>query len=82
MLHMLVVRRTYRVYIAFIPMYADVNIRVYIAQKEVDICSTQTYPFTIEIVCTYILYIKVHLTQKKQSKHLSLIHISEPTRPY
>ena len=34
MLHTLVARRTYRVYIAFIPMYADVHIRVYTAQKK------------------------------------------------
>ena len=61
---MLVVRRTYRVYIAFIPMYADVPIRVYIAKKKVNICLTQTYPFTIEVVYTYILYAKAHLTQK------------------
>ena len=64
MLHMLVVRRTYRVYIAFIPMYVDVHIHVATAQKEVDVCLTQTYPFTIEIVYTYILYIKAHLIQK------------------
>jgi hypothetical protein len=55
------------VYIAFIPMYADVHIRVATAQKEVNICLTRTYPFTIEMVYTYILYAKVHLAQKIQN---------------
>ena len=56
MLHKCVVRRTYGVYYAFIPMYADVNIRVIYAKKEVDVFSTRTYPFTIDVVYTYIQY--------------------------
>ena len=60
MLYKCVVRRTYRALTAFIPMYADVHIRVAIAQKKVDVYLTRTYPFTIEIVYTYILYVKAH----------------------
>jgi hypothetical protein len=71
MLHMLVVRRTYRVYIAFIPMYADVHIRVDIAQKKVNVFITEVHPFTIEVVYTYILYAKAHLTQKGQNPRFS-----------
>ena len=56
MLHKCVVRRTYRVIIAFIPMYADVNIRVDTAKKEVNVFSTRTYPFTIDVVYIYIQY--------------------------
>jgi len=67
MLHMLVVRRMYGVYYAFIPMYADVHIRVDIAQKKVNMCLTRTYPFTIEMVYTNILHTKAHLTPKNQN---------------
>ena len=67
MLHTLVVRRTYRVLTAFIPMYADVHIRVDTAQKEVNVFIAEVHPFTIDIVYIYILYIKVHLTQKDQN---------------
>ena len=67
MLHTLVARRTYRVLTAFIPMYADVHIRVYTAQKEVNVCLAEVHPFTIEMVYTNILYAKTHLAQKGQN---------------
>ena len=67
MLHKCVARRTYGVLTAFIPMYADVHIRVDTAQKKVNVFLTRTYPFTIEMVYTYILYVKAHLTQKDQN---------------
>ena len=51
---MLVVRRAYGVYIAFIPMYAGVHRRVYTAQKEVNVCLAEIPHFTIEVIYTYI----------------------------
>ena len=53
-----------RIYIAIIPMYADVHIRVDIAQKEVNVCLAEVHPFTIEMVYTNILYTKAHLAPK------------------
>ena len=64
MLHTLVVRRTYGVLTAFIPMYADVHIRVDIAQKKVNVFIAEVHPFTIDVVYTYILYAKAHLAPK------------------
>ena len=45
-------------------MYAGVHRRVYMRKKEVNIFSDQVQLFTIDVVYTYILYIKAHLTQK------------------
>ena len=53
-----------RAYTAIIPMYADVHIRVDMRQKEVNVCLAEPHLFTIDVVYTYILYIKAHLTPK------------------
>ena len=71
MLHTLVARRTYRVLTAFIPIYADVHIRVDTAQKEVNVFIAEVHPFTIDVVYTYILHAKVHLAQKNQNPRFS-----------
>ena len=71
MLYTLVARHTYRVYIAFIPMYADVHIRVDTAQKKVNVFIAEVHLFTIDVVYTYILYIKAHLTPKDQNPKFS-----------
>ena len=71
MLHTLVARRTYGVLTAFIPMYADVHIRVDTAQKKVNVFIAEVHPFTIDVVYTYILYAKAHLTQKDQNPRFS-----------
>ena len=52
-------------------MYADVHIRVDTAQKKVNVCLAEPYPFTIDVVYTYILYAKAHLTQKDQNSKFS-----------
>ena len=41
-------------------MYAGVNIRVDTAQKKVDVFLTRTYPFTIDVVYTYIQYKEIN----------------------
>ena len=64
-------RRTYRALTALYPICADVHIRVDTAQKKVDVCSAEPYPFTIDVVYTYILYAKAHLTQKDQNSKFS-----------
>jgi len=71
MLYKWVVRRTYGVYYAFIPIYADVHIRVDTAQKEVNVYLAEVHPFTIEMVYTNILYAKAHLAQKDQNPRFS-----------
>jgi hypothetical protein len=48
-------------------MYADVHIRVDIAQKKVNVFIAEVHLFTIDVVYTYIPYVKAHLTQKDQN---------------
>lgn len=54
-----------------VPMYADVHIGVDMRQKEVNVCVAEVHPFTIDVVYTYILYAKAHLTPKDQNPKVS-----------
>ena len=52
--HTLVWRAAVRVYTCRYPTYADVNRRVDMSRKEVDICLAEVHLFTIDVVYTYI----------------------------
>ena len=64
-----------RAYNVIYPMGAGVNIRVYTAQKEVNICLAEVPSFTIEVVYIYILYIKNPLNPKDTKSEGSKIFL-------
>jgi hypothetical protein len=62
-------------------MGAGVNIRVYTAQKEVNICLAEVPSFTIEEIYTNIQYVKAHKVQKIQNPRVSKSSSSTDSPP-